>query len=193
MPLLDTLTEIRAGVSLRGRDATRPVPGGSLHFIRIGDVSAEGQIAATDIIKISPAEDISPDLLLRPGDVLVAARGTRNTAAVYELALPQAIAGAQFFILRPNTSILPAYLAWFLRSEPVRQHFDSHRKGSYIQLIRRSDLTGIEVPLPPLEEQRQIVEIAALIEQERVLSERLCTLRSSYHSQQLLSKATGSR
>lgn len=193
MPLLDSITEIRAGVTLRGRDATRPVPGGSLHFIRIGDVSPEGQIAPADIINISPTEPISPDLFLRAGDVLVAARGTRNTAAVYELDLPQAIAGAQFFILRPNERVLPSYLAWFLRSETVRQHFDSCRKGSYIQLIRRSDLAEIEVPLPSLEEQRRIVEVAALIEQERTLSERLCALRSSYHSQQLLNQATRSR
>lgn len=190
MPLLDSIAEIRAGVTLRGRDATRPVPGGSLHFIRIGDVSLEGQIAPADIIKITPTDDLGPDQLLRAGDVLVAARGTRNTAAVYELNLPAAIAGAQFFILRPNARVLPAYLAWFLRSEPARQHFDSRRKGSYIQLIRRSDLAEIEVPLPPRDVQHRIVEIAALIEQERVLSERLCTLRSSYHSQQLLNKAT---
>lgn len=193
MPLLDSITEIRTGVTLRSRDATRPVSGGSLDLIRIGDVSPEGRISPDDIIKIEPSDHVSQDQLLRPGDVLVAARGTRNTAAVYELALPKAIAGAQFFILRPTGRVLPAYLAWFLRSEPVRQHFDSRRKGSYIQLIRRSDLAEIEVPLPPLEEQRRIVEIAALIEQEHTLSARLCALRSTYHSQQLLQQATRSR
>ncbi len=193
MPFLSTITEIRTGMTLRGRDATRPVPGGSLHLIRIGNVSPEGRIASDGIIKIEPFDSISPDLLLQAGDVLVAARGTRNTAAVYNLALPQAIAGAQFFILRPAPGVLPAYLAWFLRSEPVRQHFDTRRNGSHIKLIQRSDLAEIEVPLPPLEVQQCITQVAALIEQERTISERLCALRSTYHSQQLLQQATRSR
>lgn len=193
MPLLDTITEIRAGVTLRGRDATRPVPGGSLHLVRIGDISREGQVVQEDIIQLESSESISPDQYLRSGDVLVAARGTRNTAAVYDMNLPTAIAGAQFFILRPSENVLPAYLAWFLRSEPIRQHFDSRRKGSYIQLIRRSDLAEIEVPLPPLEEQRRIIEIASLIDRERTLAERLCALRSTYHSRQLLQRVTRSR
>jgi hypothetical protein len=189
MPKLDSIAEIRVGVTLRGRDATRPVLEGPLHLVRIGDISREGQIVPESIIRIHPAESIGPDLLLKQGDVLVAARGTRNTAAVYNLKLPGAIAGAQFFVLRPSGRVLPEFLAWYLRSDSVRRHFDNRRKGTYVQLIQRADLAEIEVPLPPMDMQRRIVALSGLIEQEHALSTRLAELRSRYRSQLILRKA----
>lgn len=189
MAKLDSIAEIRTGVTLRGRDATRPVPEGPIRLVRIGDISREGRIAPESIIRIHPAESIGPDQFLRPSDVLVAARGTRNTAAVYNLDLPGAVAGAQFFVLRPRGRVLPEFLTWYLRSDPVRQHFDNRRKGTYVQLIRRADIAEIEVPLPPKVQQRRIVALADLIEQEHGLSTRLAELRSRYRSQLLLQAA----
>lgn len=189
MQKLDSIAEIRAGVTLRGRDATRPVLEGPIRLVRIGDISRDGRIAPESIIRIHPAESIGPDLFLRPGDVLVAARGTRNTAAVFNLDLPGAIAGAQFFVLRPKGQVLPEFLAWFLRSEPVSRYFDNRRKGTYVQLIQRADIAEIEVPLPPMDEQRRIVAMADLVEQEHILSTRLAELRSRYRSQLLLQAA----
>ena len=130
MPLLSHLTEIRAGVTLRGRDATRPISDGAVHLIRIGDLRGDGQITGSSVVRISPRDSINPEQFLRRGDVLVAARGSRNTAAVYELDLQNAIAGSQFFILRPREAIDGRYLAWFLRSETMQRHFDSFLKAS---------------------------------------------------------------
>lgn len=189
MPALSTIAEIRAGVTLRGRDATRAVPDGPFHLIRIGDIEENGQIIGDGIARISPREPISPDQLLRPRDVLVAARGSRNTAAVYELDLPNPIAGSQFFILRPASAVDARYLAWFLRSNAVRRHFDTRRKGSYVQLIQVADLAEIEVPLPPLVQQRQFVELAELAETEHRLSVRLTELRARYFDHLLSGRA----
>lgn len=193
MPLLDSIAEIRAGVTLRGRDATRPTPEGALHFLRIGDISRDGRIARDRIIRINPAETISPDQLLRKGDVLVASRGGRNTAAAFQLDLPDAIAGAQFFVVQPRSIVLPEFLAWYLRSEPARKHFDNRRKGTYVQLIRRADLAEIDVPIPPVEVQRAVVAFSELAEQEHSLSSRLAELRSAFHSQLLLKKIRANR
>ncbi|MEI8341202.1 MAG: hypothetical protein WCH43_06655, partial [Verrucomicrobiota bacterium] len=111
MPQLDSIAEIRAGATLRGRDATRPDPHGTFHFIRIGDITPDGQIEEQNLPRIQPHDPINEDLLLRAGDVLVPARGTRTAAAVYRLDLPKAIVGGQFFIVRPNSLLLPEYAA----------------------------------------------------------------------------------
>lgn len=189
MPALSTIAEIRAGVTLRGRDATRAVAGGPFHLIRIGDIEENGHIIGGGVARISPREPISPDQLLRPRDVLVAARGSRNTAAVYEMDLQNPIAGSQFFILRPAPAVDARYLAWFLRTNTVRRHFDTRRKGSYVQLIQVADLAEIEVPLPPLPQQRQFVELADLAEAEHRLSGRLTELRARYFDHLLSRKA----
>jgi restriction endonuclease S subunit len=187
MPILSSISEIRMGATLRGRDATRPDPNGSYRFIRIGDVSQEGTFKTTDFIRIEPNEKVNSELLLRQGDVLFPNRGTRTTAVVYRVNEPQTIVGAQFFIVRTDsTRLLPEYLAWFLRSEEAARYFETRRKGSYVQIIQRGDLAELEVPMPPLVTQRKIVEAANLMIAERQLTDRLDELKRQLFGARLL-------
>ena len=189
MHQIKSLAHIRMGVTLRGRDATRPVPSGSVHLVRIGDISQDGTLLNDGFVRIEPNEHINEDLFLRPGDVLFPNRGTRTTALAYHLDLPHTLAGAQFFILRPDAGrVLPEYLAWFLRTEEAARYFEGRRKGTYIQIIQRSDLAEMEMPVPPLNVQRKIVEAANLAVEERILSNRLAILKWKL-TKGLLSKA----
>jgi restriction endonuclease S subunit len=166
------------GVTLRGRDATRAASDGACQLIRIGDISQDGTWVDDQFVSINPRESLREDQFLRPGDVLFPNRGTRTTAIAYLLDLPRAFAGAQFFVLRPNTSlVLPEYLAWFLRTEEAARHFAERRKGTYVQIVERKDLAELEIPLPPLLAQQHIVEVARLAVQERTLTERLAHLK----------------
>jgi restriction endonuclease S subunit len=175
---IKTIAHIRMGATLRGREATRPVPSGSVHLVRIGDVSQDGTLLNDEFVRIEPNESIKEDMFLRLGDVLFPNRGTRTTALAYRLDLPHTIAGAQFFVLRPDLEqALPEYLAWFLRTEEAARYFEGRRKGTYIQIIQRSDLAEMEIPLPPLDIQQKIVETAKLAVEERILSERLAILK----------------
>ena len=46
--------------------------------------------------------------------------------------------------------------ARFLRSSQAGAHFESRRKGTYVQIIQRSDLAELEIPLPTLAKQLQV-------------------------------------
>lgn len=178
MKQLNDITEIRMGATLRGRDATRPVPDGTCYFIRIGDISQDGALFTDKLTRIEPHEPVKADLFLQPGDVLFPNRGVRTTAFVYRLGFARALVGSQFFILRPNVEVvLPEYLAWFLRSEEAARYFEGRRKGSYVQIIQRSDLAEMEMPAPPMAVQQLIVEVAGLALEERVIAERLADLK----------------
>ena len=166
------------GATLRGRDATRPAPTGPFRLVRISDISQDGTWLNTDFVRIEPRQPVSEQLVLRSGDVLFPNRGTRTTALAYRLDQPGTIAGAQFFILRPEPKrVLPEYLAWFLRTDTAVRYFAARRKGSYVQIIERNDLADLRMPLPPLAVQRTIVAVADLAVRERDLSERLAILR----------------
>jgi len=187
MPPLNSITEIRMGATLRGRDATRPDPNGSYRFVRIGDISQDGTLRSQNFIHIEPNEPVNEGLWLRPGDVLFPNRGTRTTALAFNGDQPKTIVGPQFFILRPDQQkVSPEYLAWFLRSAEAVAHFESRRKGTYVQIIQRSDLAELEIPLPPLAKQRKIVQIADLALQERELTERLLKLKWRFVNEQLV-------
>src|ERR1035437_2289439 len=86
MPIvpLQSLAKIRMGVTLRGRDATRPDPKGSCRIIQIGDIADDGSFRNRDFTRIEPNEPFDNSLFLRPGDVLFPNRGLRTTAAVFD-------------------------------------------------------------------------------------------------------------
>jgi len=174
------------GATLRGRDATRPVPNGRFQFVRIGDISQDGRLLTEKFDRIEPGESVSEELFLRSGDVLFPNRGIRTTAFTYRLEQGDTLVGAQFFILRPDaTRLLPEYLAWFLRSEEAAKYFDGHRRGTYVKIIQRSVLTDLEIPLQPLAVQHRIVDMADLAVTERTLTERLADLKWKLANDQL--------
>jgi restriction endonuclease S subunit len=181
------------GATLRGRDATRPVSSGSYRLVRIGDISQDGTLLNEEFVCIEPRQSVSEELILRSGDVLFPNRGTRTTALAYRLDQGRTIAGAQFFVLRPETTrVLSEYLAWFLRTEEAANYFAGKRKGTYVQIIERKDLADLKMPLPPLAVQKKIVAAAELAVQERNLSEQLARMKWRLTNGQLLQAAGSS-
>jgi restriction endonuclease S subunit len=175
---LGSIVEIRTGTTLRGRDATRPDTNGSCKLLRIGDISPDGELSSRDLPRIEPNEELKKDQYLLPGDVLFPNRGTRTTALTFDLDEPNVIAGAQFFVLRVDPCrVVPEYLAWFLRSEAAASHFNSRRKGTLVQVLQRKDLEDLPFAIPPLGDQKRIVELSELARHERQLSEQLTALK----------------
>ena len=179
--LIGDLAEIRMGVTLRGRDASRPDPQGSCRMIRISDVSDDGVLRSDDLLQFEPGEKIRTELFLRPGDILFPNRGTRTTACVFDLRETNVIVGAQFYIIRVKPErVLPSYVAWFLRSAVAATHFNEHRKGTLVQTLQRKDIEELSILIPSLSRQAAIVALDALALQERQLSAELARLQSSY-------------
>ena len=173
------IATVRMGVTLRGRDATRPDPNGSCRMIRISDISDDGNLLISDLFRFEPGENIRADAFLRPGDVLFPNRGIRTTAYAFDLQHTNVIVGAQFFIVRPDPTLaLSAYVAWYLRGEAAAQYFQTLRKGTLVQTVQRKDVEGLTLPLPSLEKQSAIVELDRLATAEHELSIRLADRRS---------------
>lgn len=185
------IADIRMGVTLRGRDATRPAPDGSCRMIRIGDLSDDGKLVTDDLLRFEPGEPIRSELRLRRGDVLLPNRGTRTTAHVFDLPLRNVIVGSQFYILRPDESrVSPAYLAWFLRTDQAAAHFALRRKGTLVVTLQRRDVLELELPLPPLETQELIVALAALAVREREIAVELDRKKATYLQHRMLRAAS---
>ena len=192
MPIvpLSSIATVRMGATLRGRDATRPDPAGSCRLIQISDLNNDGTFRNEDFTRIEPNETINPSLYLRSGDILFPNRGTRTTAAVLTHTAENILAGAQFFVLRPNSAkILPDYLAWTLRTNEAARYFAIRRKGTLVQTLQRFHLEDFPVPLPSLAVQKKILELADLEREARLLETRLATLRTTHLEESLLNAA----
>ena len=190
-PHLSSIADVRMGVTLRGRDATRPDPLGSCLMIRISDLSDDGQLDSDDLLQFEPGDDIKPDYFLRQGDILLPNRGTRCTAYVFDLPLSNVLVGAQFYIIRPNEAkVRASFLAWYLRTDKAASHFALRRKGTLVQTVQRKDVLELELPLPPLAKQDILIALDALAIQERQLSTELAIKRANYNQRLMLRAAT---
>jgi hypothetical protein len=176
---LGDVAEIRSGVTLRGRDATRPDPNGRYRLIHISDLAPEGHLLADQFTPINPEEEVKPDFILKPNDVLFACRGVRMKAAVFNFPkITNAIAGAQFFLVRRLPSILlPEFLIWAINSAHGQTYFAENTSGSYIPAITSDILKNFSLDVPSVEVQRAVVELHQLGQREQQLHSRIAQTR----------------
>jgi type I restriction enzyme S subunit len=66
--------------------------------------------------------------------------------------------GAFCSVIRPK-AIHPKFLALWVQSPEIREHWSATAKGTNINNLKPSDILDTNVPLPPLPEQQKIVEI----------------------------------
>ncbi len=175
---LREVADVQLGITLRGADASRHDPTGTHHLVRIGDLSRDGNLCIAEPNLIRLDEVTAHRSGLRAGEVLLAARGTRMTAAVFEGGRP-AVAGSQFLVIRPHGGVLiPAYMRWFLNLSSTQENLNARARGSYVRSLPSSALGELEIPLPPLARQRAISELHELRLREKRLMETLASRRA---------------
>jgi restriction endonuclease S subunit len=67
----------------------------------------------------------------------------------------------------------------------------THAKGTAQKMISKDALENLEVFLPQLEQQRKILEVATLAEQEQSIMKKLTDKRKRYISVKLIEMAQG--
>jgi restriction endonuclease S subunit len=151
----------------------RTVPQGDVGFLQAKHFDFNGLIIG----------DIHPELirtesmerhLLQPGDVLFAAKGTRNFATIYEIQNLPCVASTSFFLIRiRNNNILPEYLAWYLNHPITLQLIKSQAIGSSIVSIAKPVLEELEVLIPDSKTQNAVLEISRLRTKEKLLKKQI--------------------
>lgn len=189
--LLSDLADIRTGLTLRGPDAARRTAKGGLHLLRISDLAENGRIEIGSPHLLDPGLGDDPRYHVAPGDILIANRGTRMTAALVSANL-EAVASGQLFIVRPiSRKVTPDYLHWFLNLATTQAHLSSHARGSYVKTVSIAVVRDLPVPIPPLDLQGRLCALSDLAARERELlhliaEKRKLLLQATY--QQILTR-----
>lgn len=171
---LKHLANISAGHPFRGKIPESPRSG--IVVVQMKDASVQGFVNWDDCIETEPTG--RRDDCLQIGDILVAARGSRNYAVLIDNSLTatgkQAIAAPQFFIVRATApQLLPEYLCWFLNQPPSQRYFDLNAEGTFTKALKRNALEEIPIAIPDLAKQRAIIGLANTLQQEMHLIEQL--------------------
>ncbi|KAF0200850.1 MAG: Restriction endonuclease S [Bacteroidetes bacterium] len=145
---------------------------GQLHALLHPDLAVEG---------------ISEKHLLKDGDVLFAAKGAKNFAAVYENHNKPAVASTSFFVMRiTDKNVMPEYLAWLLNSPSIQATIKAQAIGTSIASISKIVLEGLEIIVPEIEKQNTILQIIKLRNKEKALKQKIETLREKQIQQQII-------
>jgi hypothetical protein len=166
---LASVCNISTGYTARGR--LEPTQSGGVLVIQLRDMSANGDIAADQLTRVA-IDGALDRYLVRAGDVVFRSRGDRNTASVLDDSfIEPVLAVLPLMILRPKANVLtPQYLAWAINQAPAQRFFDSIACGTNMRMLPKAGLEALEIEVPAIQTQQQILEIHALAEQEQRLA-----------------------
>ncbi len=187
---LGQLADITMGYAFRSR--LEAAPDGSLAVIQMKDLTDDNRLDSVALTRIEFAE-VKPRQLVAPGDIIFRSRGQTHTAALVDQDPGPAIIAAPLLRIRPREGILPAYLAWFINRPATQARLASRAEGTALRMISKQSLAELEVILPPLEQQRVIVELNDLAAEEQRLMARIADKRKEYIDGILIRAASGSQ
>ncbi len=182
---LREIAQIHMGYTFRGslKNSTQ----GNTAIIQMRDAWQEGVEQPTQFAR-AELKHISEHYLLGPGDLIFRSRGSVNTCAL--IIQPQArticIAPMMFIrITRPDL-ILPAYLQWFINLSGIQAQISTYARGSAVRMIAAQSMEGLDVVLPTLQSQQQILVTLELNQQILVVEAELANNRKHFNEQALL-------
>lgn len=172
---LKQLVSISAGYPFRGRIDEKA--DSAVLAVQMKDVSPRHGIHWPSCTRTELNGRREPDWL-RPGDILVIARGSHNYAVMVGNGVDhadfQAVAAPNFFVLSTKRQeVIPEYLTWFLNQSPCQRYFGQNAEGTLTKSIRRTILEDLPIVVPALSQQHAIVAMANTLRQEQQLAEHL--------------------
>ena len=118
---------------------------------------------------------------LQAGDVVVLAKGHHGFTAHYiNCSLQPAVASSVFLVLREiQATVLPEYLVWYINLESTQNELKTFARGSALPAINRKILGDLQIQVPALEVQRNIVSLSRLKKEESQLIQKLDYLKTT--------------
>ena len=167
MVLADIAT-VKAGYSFRGK--IPEVDDGNTLAIQIKDLTEDGEIRWRNVISTN-VNNPKPRDLLADGDIILAARGQRNLAAVVRKPNQPVVCAPHYFVisLKDFGRVLPDFLAWYLNLQSTQRYFQKSAEGSLHLSIRKSIVQSTPIMVPELSKQKIVVELHNAAVQEKHL------------------------
>lgn len=141
----------------RGKAVTNKVENGNIAVINISDINENG-IDYLKLDTINEEERKISRYILEENDVLITSRGTNIKIGVFTKQAKICIPSSNINVVRTDSKILfGPYLKLFLESRVGIKLLQTIQRGSAIVNINFQDIEMLEVPIPPIERQKEIV------------------------------------
>ena len=177
------------GVTYDKADALSAMKSGFIPLLRATNITEKG-LLREDFVFV-PSDGVRADQKLISGDALITiASGSASVVGRSVLVEDpgEMTFGAFCGVLLPSPEILPRYLSHFMSSRSIRTAWSEAAQGTNINNLKREDILQTECRLPPLEEQKRIVELLDAAT-SRVTELTACYEQARTHANNLFTSA----
>lgn len=156
---LSEIANIIRGVTYKKEHSTNMAQDGFLPVIRATNIT--GSALHLDELVYVPAENISNEQILQPGDVVIASSsGSKDIvgkAGAFSDGNFVGSFGAFCTGIRPSIFLSADYFGYYFQTPSYRKSVSELSAGSNINNLKTRDLASQRFPLPPFAEQNRIV------------------------------------
>lgn len=144
-----------------GLNAAAMKEGKGIRFIRITDIDDYGELRNEGVAYVSKQTDRLDKYLLSNDDLLIARSGaTAGKSLLFRGINESAVFAGYLIRFKLNRQIvLPDFIYFYLKSPEYWNYIRSTQRVAAQPNINAKELGAIKIPLPPLAEQRRIVDI----------------------------------
>ena len=133
--------------------------GSGVSFLRVEDIdNGELRFETTKYHISEETNDFMNRSQTQPGDVLITIAGTIGRVAVVPKNAPVLNMNQAVALIRPTSGVLSAFLKLILMSNAVKNQILKSKVTGTLTNLSLTQLGNLEIPLPSLEKQQQIVE-----------------------------------
>ena len=173
---ISDLASVRIGSPFRERIVHEP--GGTYRVVQGKDIGSDGTLLLDGMVRIAEVPGKGAPDTLGAGELVLQTRGLSYRAGVVPRDAPPMVAAGSLFILRPDPARITAeYLVFFLNLPATQATLRQLATGSTIPNLRRSAIEQVQVALPSLSDQHQLVGLGQLVRRQADIEERLNILR----------------
>ena len=161
----------------------KPGSKGDIVYLQAKHFDENGELMSTLYPDLKWENNVEKHLL-KPGDVLFAAKGSKNFATWYELKNKPAVASTSFFVIRIQENyrdkIIPEFLVWLINHPHTQKLLKGKAIGTSIASISKTVLEDLKISLPVIETQKIILKIHSLRLRSKKIQKQLENLNEQY-------------
>lgn len=176
-------TRLKDVVSTQSGPYLQTDPGGDAIYVQARDFKEDGGLVGGLHPNLA-IDEKRQGYLLREGDVLFAAKGVKNFAVVYTSEMGSMVASSTFFVLRVREQardlLLPEFLAWVINNPVAQRTLKAAAIGSALPSINKPVIEDLEISIPSIQRQHQIIKIHSLRIREKEIVRQIGNLRDLY-------------
>lgn len=171
---LKEIAEIRTGLVLSRKKATLSDTV-RVHYkqITLKSFNHTTSLTRNNLDAFVSTENIPTTYISQVGDVVVRLREPVTAVYIDENTKGMIIPSLMAIIRVQSSMIDSEFLAYYINASTTQKMLEKEIKGTSIAAIKTKDLEDIDVVLPPLDTQKNIVEVMKLSENEIDLLEKL--------------------